>query len=702
MAEMQRQMAEMQKQLNTQVSGSGASAQDHSVAAGAGGTAIGTIQGNAYFGPPPKDTAEALAIYRRMVVAGSRQLPLRGVDVGASDPTGATAKKQIDLDQVYRDLDTTTRVPLTAKEKRARREEQQEPPSPEREESRPLPILEATIANRRLVVKGDPGSGKSTFLAHLGLCLALHGLEPKAGWIERLAGWPAKEAALLPITVVLRDFARQAPQGRRKATPQHVWDFVAGRLAAQNLEAAADPLHAALEAGRAIVLFDGLDEIPTTAQRTFVRDAVAAFAKRYPGSRMIVTCRTLSYQDPAWQLEDVPAFELAPFDQAKIDAFIAAWHAELGRLGVIKGQAVEVMAQRLREAVRRPDLWPLASNPLLLTVMALVHTHKGRLPDARALLYEDTVDILLWRWEEIKAAGEEETPIVRQMLLDAGRTDVDLKRVLWQLAFEAHKTGGAGNRDSLAGIGEWQLEKALAELHPDKSRDWAHGLIEAIKLRAGLLLEREPEVYTFPHRTFQEYLAGAYLAALPDFATQGAALVDQGALWREVILLAAGRLVYLGGDIAKPLTLVAELCPGKEDRSQVGWRKAWLAGEVLVEMGLNRVQDSAFGRDLLERVQQRLASLLRAGALEPVERVAAGNALARLGDPRFRADAWYLPDEPLLGFVEVPAGPFKMGSDMRRDRWADEPGDAPARAVSPSLLHRPLPGNRGPVSSLRQ
>ena len=38
----------------------------------------------------------------------------------------------------------------------------------------------------------------------------------------------------------------------------------------------------------------------------------------------------------------------------------------------------------------------------------------------------------------------------------------------------------------------------------------------------------------------------------------------------------------------------------------------------------------------------------------------------------FRADAWYLPDEPLLGFVEIPAGPFTMGSNPALDRMAYE------------------------------
>jgi len=42
---------------------------------------------------------------------------------------------------------------------------------------------------------------------------------------------------------------------------------------------------------------------------------------------------------------------------------------------------------------------------------------------------------------------------------------------------------------------------------------------------------------------------------------------------------------------------------------------------------------------------------------------------ASFGDPSgLRSDAWFLPDEELLGFVEVPAGPFLMGSDPAIDR----------------------------------
>lgn len=46
--------------------------------------------------------------------------------------------------------------------------------------------------------------------------------------------------------------------------------------------------------------------------------------------------------------------------------------------------------------------------------------------------------------------------------------------------------------------------------------------------------------------------------------------------------------------------------------------------------------------------------------------------LAAQAPPTFRADAWFLPDEDLLGFVEIPAGPFLMGSDPAADPLAFE------------------------------
>jgi formylglycine-generating enzyme required for sulfatase activity len=290
------------------------------------------------------------------------------------------------------------------------------------------------------------------------------------------------------------------------------------------------------------------------------------------------------------------------------------------------------------------------------------------LPEARALLYEETVDILLWRWEQMKLTRADEAPQLRQLLLEAGRGDVDLKRALWELAYEAHgQTRPEEGADGLADISQYRLQSALAALKDD-DHTWARQVVETMKLRAGLLLERAPEVFTFPHRTFQEYLAGAHLAAQGDFATRAAGLSRQGALWREAILLGAGKLVHHSGELDKPLALVGELCPAHAPGDDSAWRQAWLAGEVLLEIGMARVGDSALGCDLLERVQGRLVELVRLGKLAAGERARAGDTLGRLGDPRFDPGRWYLPAENLLGFVHVPAGKFHMGSDSKRDK----------------------------------
>ena len=405
------------------------------IAAGQRGVAAKNIEGSIvntgdnpffYFGQAQSDPGAALAAYRRVLVTSCRHLPLRGVDVRASDPT--RGQQPLDLARVYVDLHTTTSIPRADGDQAERTERG----LGRDDERRPLGALEAIARYRHVVLLGDPGSGKSTLLNHLTLCLAAHSVEPQEGWLSHLPAWPSQDTDLIPIPVILRDFARWLlTHDVRRAVPQHLWEFVVAWLQEQNLEVASQPLHDALDQGHAVLLLDGLDEVPTAVQRTLMRDVVAACIRRYPLCRVVVTCRTLSYQDAAWRLEGVSDFTLAPLTEEQIDSFIGAWYSELTRVESVKAEEAETLAQRLRQAVRRPDLWRLAPNPLLLTVMALVHTHKNRLPEARALLYEETIDFLLWQWEEMKYSATDTVPGLRSLLAEAECMDTDLKQALW-------------------------------------------------------------------------------------------------------------------------------------------------------------------------------------------------------------------------------------------------------------------------------
>lgn len=97
--------------------------------------------------------------------------------------------------------------------------------------------------------------------------------------------------------------------------------------------------------------------------------------------------------------------------------------------------------------------------------------------------------------------------------------------------------------------------------------------------------------------------------------------------------------------------------------------------DALLSGDRTRVESAIGGIPENERPDyvRRLRTMVESDGKHAVtERVSAGMALGFLGDTRFRADAWYLPDEPLLGFVEVPAEPFQMGATRAKTRpqWA--------------------------------
>lgn len=625
-----------------------------------------TVNG-VYEGRGPVPVERIPEVYAAIIAARCGRLPLGGVDLEASDPTSERAA--LTLEGVYIGLDTTRRVALTKEEVERRKEGDRVV----LEKDRVVSALEAVADNRVLVLLGDPGSGKSTFLNRLALAL-VHQDAPE--------GWPAALDGLAPLPLVLRDFALWLDdrKGHPEASPNLLWRFVEHDLAARNAPFVADWLLGLLEEGRVLLLVDGLDEVPG-AQAALVKATLLAFEERYARNRFLVSCRVLAFQQPQWALPKnrFPDFELAPFDDAKIRQFITHWYAEVARRwGIAAAQAERLADKLLHHALQRPELAGLAANPLLLTVMAVVHTHRNELPEERAPLYEEAVEVLLHHWERTKAQRHGGESRLLAQLAEGGVSRNDLRDLLEELAWTAHERGGGD--EGVTGIPEAELRDGLARLHRGHdARLWAAAVVETLRLRAGLLLEREGGVFTFPHRSFQEYLAGLRLVRRGEFAREARALARQGAFWREVILWAVGALAH-GQRQPEPALLLADgLCPADAADEDAAWRDAWLAGEVLLEVGRGRVARDYPAR--LKQVTHRLVALVEQGRLSPRERADAADVLGQLGDPRLGVTTLEvagvtLPD---IAWVTIPAGPFVMGSrDDDPEANDDEKGNPPA------------------------
>jgi len=606
-----------------------------------------------YVGVSPEDRTReaqerALRTYLERLAGECNVLHLRGMDPRAAD---VTSRETMSLASVYTALDTNLRVPLgdeelAALEEKGERNIRQLFDEGRRGETpeRPMTAVEAVSQIERLVLLGSPGAGKSTFVNHLTFHLAQAALKPEHAQAEFLAGalpgWT--RGPLVPVRVILRDLAR-FPQLSESRTATALWGFVAQMLADAHLAAAVPALEERLD-GRAILLLDGLDEVDEEARRSIL-GAVDQFALTHGHVPILVTCRVYAYQDADWRLSRFQQATLAPFDEGKIDHFIGAWYTEVARMGLLSASEAGERAVRLRDAVRRPDLRVLAPNPLLLTMMALLHSSWGRLPEDRVQLYSEIVELLLARWEQSRLG--------REALTRARLSARDLRFALEDVAYIAHGQQAAG--EGTADVAEPLLRQVLARGYLDDDWNRAGDVIRYIRERAGLLLERKPGVYAFPHRTLQEYLAGCHLSVQPDFPTRVADLLqDDEGRWREPFLLAVGKTGRAENRVDQALAAVHNLCPRecrKLPAEEWAWRCAWLAGEALLEVGVDKLQRRDAWKVRLERVVGWLAQLLEAGALAPVERAGAGRVLGLLGDPR-----------DLDTTVLVPGGPFTMGS----------------------------------------
>ncbi|MEW5989298.1 MAG: NACHT domain-containing protein, partial [Chloroflexota bacterium] len=397
--------------------------------------------------------------------------------------------------------------------------------------------------NKRLVLLGAPGAGKSTLVSYLTLCLAGDHLRSERVNQSHLQqhGWQLGPLRLWPVRVILREYAaRGLSQG------QGIWDFMAADLSrpAVQLGGYVPYLKERLNEEGGILLLDGLDEVDKASQvRQALKTNVELFARNFPKVRVVVTSRPYAYGS-GWELSGFQVTRLLPFSDEQIQAFIEQWYTVMGQQDGTLGpeRAKTYREGLLRQVKNNRNLRELARHPLLLTMMVYIHRGRegGALPQRREELYRLCVILLLDLWRRSKTIPGQETKTLAEVLgVDTER----LLEALAEVAFTAHRD--QPDQEQTADIPGEILSGKLHKYKSKESRVSVDEIIEYVRDRAGLLEDHgrnaddTDDVYRFPHRTFQEYLAGLHLLKqnfpydLARYASQ-----DPGR-WREALLLAA-------------------------------------------------------------------------------------------------------------------------------------------------------------------
>jgi Leucine-rich repeat (LRR) protein len=444
----------------------------------------------------------------------------------------------------------------------------------------------ALAAGPRMLVRGEAGSGKTTLLAWLAVTAA------RGRFTGPLRTWNG----CVPFLVKLRSHA-DAPL----PPPEHFLDDVALPIAGLMPSGWA---HRLLDAGRVLLLVDGVDELPAGKRRA-VRDWLVGVAVAYPKARILVTSRSAAAAAD-WLADDgFAAVILEPMGPTDVRALIRHWHdavRDAGNLPCDPGDLPRYEGKLLAELDAAAHLRTLAASPLLCAMLcALNLDRRTHLPPDRMSLYAAAVSLLLER-------RDAERGVPRTDLSLSARDKIYLLQDLaWWLSLNNRAELPIGQAiDHLA-----RKLAALPHVTAQPGEVLAHLLV-----RSGVI--REPMVgrIDFIHRTIQEYLAAKEVAE----AGHVGLLLDRAHIdqWRNVVVMSAGHS-------NRPLR--TQLVEGLLDRADQQPRHARQLG-LLAASCLETAP--TLPPDLLARVNDRLAALL------PPTSIRETRSLGSVGTPVLR------------------------------------------------------------------
>lgn len=486
-----------------------------------------------------------------------------------------------------------------------------------------LTVFDVLPLHSSILFLGPPGSGKSTLLIEITAWLCRNLLEVDG---------PSEKST--PIWLSLAEVSEWLDSHTDAKGCKLFWDFLRDSLTPNLLSGLVDSLIDAADIGNVTFVLDGLDESAKRHVGTIVL-AIKDMLSRYPACKIFISSRTEPDEE---RTLGIATYRLAEFDNARVLDCVNRWIEHLEKQGMDDKSLTSLRSNFLARAVAT-DAGPFFRNPLLLKVAFSIAPTGVDLPSGRADLYQSAFDLLLHQWEEIKGLSTE-SPL--SILRLEGLSLDSLKAVLTKLAYNCV-------RDEVDVIPDTVLLREFRSLSRILSWDWAQRLLDSIRERTGILVESEPEKFSFVHRSFVEFLAALQFVEIGSFGHhEKEFILESDSHWQTALF--AVEISVKNGQYQEIAALSVELLEANLVSK---------AHAVIERVGIERVERTAMGRIALAKLRDQACRDMNPE--NPVDqRVTGAGLLAVVGDSRFNPESMFLPSGPELGFLRMEATSFSM------------------------------------------
>lgn len=388
-------------------------------------------------------------------------------------------------------------------------------------------INDVLTRSTRAAILARPGGGKSTLIRRIALAYAYPERKERVN-----DGLPDND--WFPIYIRCRDLSADT----RKSIFEIILSIVYRAEISQYEEAFKSLVEDELQAGRVLLLIDGLDEIAVEQHRILFVNQLRTFIATYPSVHLIITSREPGFRVVAGVMASYcEQYTIADLNRKQILKLSQNWHEAIQD----NTDQARLDSEKVCNVILNdPRILTLAQNPLLLTTLLFVKRWIGYLPTKRCQLYEEMIKLLLVTWNA------------------AAHDRLDLDEAEPQLAYVAYQMTMVGE----AKITRDKLEQAIIAARnalPDilgYTNITPAKFIDQVEQRSSLLIQQGLEEnergllvpsYEFSHLSFQEYLAAKAVVEewilQPDTASTGLlSLLEchyNETQWIEVIPLAA-------------------------------------------------------------------------------------------------------------------------------------------------------------------
>ncbi len=370
---------------------------------------------------------------------------------------------------------------------------------------------------RQIAILAWGGFGKTTLLRHVTYRLCRNKQNDNQKYdVQRY----------VPVLMLLRKYRDLLTQENPDDLPTIIEKHHLPSLNA-NLQMPTNWAQDLLNKGKMMILLDGFDEV-SKSQRPLVARWLNTQMRNFPKSLFILSSRPRAYIEQGFgdnRLDLKSVFHVQPFKLQQIQEFVNKWYwcQEYYGCGktdspAVRNEATNAAKELLGQIADREELTKLASNPLLLTMIARFHRRypSAELPKRRGDLYQEICNLQL-----------KDRPNARQletMLTDGGDPQVILQMLALEMMIEKEKRI---DREIL-------LERLDTYLSLQNETVNASEFLEDVEKISELLVQKEDEL-EFSHLSFQEFLAAMEIIRTNQESILHSHFHDDW--WKQVILL---------------------------------------------------------------------------------------------------------------------------------------------------------------------